>query len=143
MNPVVVVQGLSKQFRRYHVHRPWTLQEALFRGWKRLKPSEYFWSLRDVSFEVSPGRAVGVIGPNGAGKSTLLRLIGSVGRPDRGTITVHGRVGALLDLGAGFHPELTGRENVFVSAVIGGLTRKEVRQKFDSIVAFSELKLRS
>src|SRR5262245_43285364 len=139
MNPAISVKGLSKQFRRYNSRRPWTLQAALQGGLKRLKPSEYFWSLRDVSFDVLPGRAVGVIGPNGAGKSTLLRLIGRVGRPDRGTIQVHGRIAALLDLGAGFHPELTGRENIYISAVISGLMRHEVRQQFDSIVDFSEL----
>src|SRR5262245_21004826 len=131
MNPAIVVRKLSKQFRRYPMHRPWTLQETLQRGLRRVRPSEYFWSLRDINFEVSAGHAVGVIGPNGAGKSTLLRLVGGVGRPDRGTIQVDGRVGALLDLGAGFHPELTGRENVFVSGVIGGLTRRQVLQQFD------------
>jgi lipopolysaccharide transport system ATP-binding protein len=139
MNPAVVVQGLSKQFRRYHMHRPWTLQEALQRGLKGVRPSDYFWSLRNVSFEVAFGRTVGVIGPNGAGKSTLLRLVGGVGVPDGGRIQVNGRVGALLDLGAGFHPELTGRENVYVSGVIAGLSRRKVREQFDSIVDFSEL----
>jgi lipopolysaccharide transport system ATP-binding protein len=82
---------------------------------------------------------VGVVGPNGAGKSTLLRLLGDVGRPDEGQVTVHGRIGALLDLGVGFHPDLTGRENVFINGVIAGLTRREVAQRFDSIVAFAEL----
>jgi homopolymeric O-antigen transport system ATP-binding protein len=139
MNPAIVVKSVSKQFRRYHMHRPVTLQEALQRGLKRVRPSEHFWSLRDVNFEVSAGRTVGVIGPNGAGKSTLLRLVGGVGRADHGTIQVNGRVGALLDLGAGFHPELTGRENIFVSGVISGLSRREVRSQFDSIVDFSEL----
>jgi lipopolysaccharide transport system ATP-binding protein len=100
---------------------------------------EWFWALRDVSFSVSPGRMTGVIGPNGAGKSTLLQLIGGVGRPDEGSVQAYGRIGALLDLGAGFHPELTGRENVFINGVISGLTRHEVAQQFDSIVAFAEL----
>jgi lipopolysaccharide transport system ATP-binding protein len=139
MKPAIAVQGLSKKFRRYDTRRPWTLQEALQRGLRRVRSYEYFWSLRDVSFEIPPGQAVGVIGPNGAGKSTLLRLVGGVGKPDSGIIQVYGRVGALLDLGAGFHPELTGRENVFVNGIIGGLSRREVRQLFDSIVDFSEL----
>jgi lipopolysaccharide transport system ATP-binding protein len=139
MKPAIVVKGLSKKFRRYDMRRPWTLQEALQRGLRRVKPSGYFWSLRDVSFAVSAGHAVGVVGPNGAGKSTLLRLIGGVGYPDHGTIQVNGRISALLELGAGFHYELTGRENVFVNGVIGGLSRREVRQQFDSIVDFSEL----
>jgi lipopolysaccharide transport system ATP-binding protein len=82
---------------------------------------------------------VGVIGSNGAGKSTLLRLVGSVGQPDEGKVTVNGRIGALLDLGAGFHPDLTGRENVFISGVIAGLTRRQVAERFDSIVEFAEL----
>jgi lipopolysaccharide transport system ATP-binding protein len=138
MTPALIVQSLSKRFRRYHAHRPYTLQDALQRGLKRLKPSEYFWSLQNVSFEVQPGRAVAVVGPNGAGKSTLLRLIGGIGRPDGGSITVHGRLGA-LELSTGFHPELTGRENVFVAAIIGGLTRQQVLRKFDSIVDFSGL----
>jgi lipopolysaccharide transport system ATP-binding protein len=139
MKPAIVVQGLSKKYRRYHSLRPWTLQEALQSGLRRVKPCEYFWSLRDVSFEVLPGRSVGVVGPNGAGKSTLLKMIARVGRPDRGTIEVNGRLTALLDLGAGFHPELTGRENVFISGTISGMTRRELVRQFDSIVDFSEL----
>ena len=82
---------------------------------------------------------VGVVGRNGAGKSTLLRLIGGVGRPDEGSVRAHGRVGALLDLGAGFHPDLTGRENVFINGVVAGLTRREVAARFDAILAFAEL----
>lgn len=139
MGQAIVVQNLSKQFRRYHPDRPRTLQEALLRGLRWIRPVEYFWALHDVSFSIAHGRMVGVIGRNGAGKSTLLRLIGGVGRPDKGVVKVHGQVGALLDLGTGFHPELTGRENVFVSGVIAGLTRREVTQHFDSIVAFAEL----
>ena len=139
MSIAIEVHDLNKQFRRYHINRPWTLQEAIQRGLKGVRRTQYFWAIQKVSFTVLPGRVVGVIGPNGAGKSTLLRLIGGVGRPDRGTIKVHGRIGALLDLGAGFHPELTGRENVWINALIGGLTRQEMLQKFDSIVAFSEL----
>src|SRR5206468_295321 len=132
----IVVQGLSKQYRRYHPDRPWTLQEALMRGLRRLGPAESFWALRDVSFSIAPGRMVGVIGANGSGKSTLLRLIGGVGRPDAGDVEVHGRISALLDLGAGFHHDLTGRENVYVNGVISGLTRREVAQRFSAIVAF-------
>lgn len=139
MQDAIVVQRLSKQFRRYHPDRPWTLQEMFVRGLRRPKPAERFWALQDVSFRVAPGRTVGIVGPNGAGKSTLLRLIGGVGRPDQGSIHIRGHVAALLDLGAGFHPDLTGRENIFINGVISGLTRSEVRQRFDSIVAFAEL----
>jgi lipopolysaccharide transport system ATP-binding protein len=139
MDNLVEVNGLSKRFRRFHPERPWTLQEAILGGLGRMKPVEYLWALRDVSFSVPSGSMLGVIGPNGAGKSTLLRLIGGVGRPDGGSVTVKGRVGALLELGAGFHPDLTGRENVFVTGVISGLTRREVSERFESIVDFAEL----
>ena len=139
MRDAVVVQNVSKRFRRYHLDRPATLHEALLRGFRRLRPSEEFWGLDDVSFKVEAGSMVGVIGRNGAGKSTLLRLIGGVGLADRGSIEVHGRVGALLILGAGFHSELTGLENLFINGTIGGLTRREVESQLDSIIAFSEL----
>ena len=142
MPDAIVVQDLSKSFRRYDTDRPRTLKEAFLHGLgslRRLAPKEPFWALRDVSFSVAPGRMVGVIGPNGAGKSTLLRLVGGVGRPDEGEVTAHGRIGALLDLGVGFHPDLTGRENVFVNGVIAGLTRNKVARRFDSIVEFAEL----
>lgn len=139
MSHVIRVQGISKQFRRFHADRPTTLQEAITRGLRKLKPVEFFWALHDITFNVSKGHMLGVIGPNGAGKSTLLRLIGGVGRPDEGTIQVQGRIGGLLDLGAGFHPDLTGRENVYVNGVISGLTRQEVDRRFDQIIEFSEL----
>lgn len=104
-----------------------------------MRHSERFWALKDVSFDVKPGCALGLIGSNGSGKSTLLRLVGGVGKPDSGSIAVRGRVGALLDFGAGFNPDLTGRENVMVGGVISGLTRKEVLKRLDAIVAFAEL----
>jgi homopolymeric O-antigen transport system ATP-binding protein len=139
MDYAVVVNGLSKQYYLYHADRPWTLHETLVRGLRRLQPAERFWALRDISFSVAPGRVVGLVGPNGSGKSTLLRLIGGVGRPDKGYVRVNQRISGLLDLGTGFHPDLTGRENVFVNGVISGLTRREVAGRFDSIVAFAEL----
>jgi lipopolysaccharide transport system ATP-binding protein len=139
VNAAIVVDGLSKRFRRYHPERPVTFQEALRSGLRRLGPTDYFWVLRDLAFHVKTGTMVGLIGPNGAGKSTLLRLIGGVGTPDKGQVRVQGRVGALLDLGAGFHPDLTGRENIFISGVISGLTRQEIRTRFDAMVAFAEL----
>ena len=139
MAAAIVVEGLCKQFRRYHPHRPFTFQEVFQRGLGRTKPVDYFWGLDDVSFSVEAGRTMGVIGSNGAGKSTLLRLIGGVGLPDKGRVRLEGRLGALLDLGAGFHPDLTGRENVSISGVISGLSYREVGKRFDSIVAFAEL----
>jgi len=98
-----------------------------------------FWALRDVSFQVASGESVALIGRNGAGKSTLLRLICGLGRPTTGQIRVDGRVTALLELGVGFHPQLTGRENVNVSGVIAGLRRSEVQARFDDIVRFAEI----
>ena len=140
MGDAIIIKGLGKQFRRYHTDRPKTLKEALLRGMRRTRPVETFWSLLDVSFSVAPGRVVGVLGRNGAGKSTLLRFIGGVGRPDKGSVEVHGRINALLDLGVGFHPDLTGLENVFISGVINGLTRREVSQRLEAIVDFAELR---
>jgi lipopolysaccharide transport system ATP-binding protein len=115
------------------------LHEALSRGFGRLRPTTRFWALRDISMDVPQGASVGLVGPNGAGKSTLLRLIAQVGRPDTGSIEVQGRASALLDLGTGFHPDLTGRENVLLTGVISGLAKREVKDRFDEIVAFSEL----
>jgi lipopolysaccharide transport system ATP-binding protein len=139
MGDAIIVRNLGKRLRRYHPNRPTTLQEALLGGLRRMWPAARFWALREVSFSVALGRGVGLIGPNGAGKSTLLRLIGGVGRPDEGSVEVHGRIGALLELGAGLHPDLTGRENVYINGVLAGLSRREVAQQFDSIVAFAEL----
>lgn len=139
MQSAIAVQDLGKQFYRYHIDRPRTFQEAFLRGLRGMRAAEQFWALYEVSFNIAQGRMVGVVGANGAGKSTLLRLIGGVGRPDRGTVKAHGRIGALLDLGAGFHPDLTGRENIFISGVVAGLTRHEVARRFEAIVAFAEL----
>jgi lipopolysaccharide transport system ATP-binding protein len=137
--PPIVVENLSKRYRRFQANRPTTLVETIARGFKGLRTTDYFWALQDVSFAVSRGQMLGVIGHNGAGKSTLLRLLGSVGQVDKGAVRVNGRIGALLDLGTGFHPELTGRENVFIAGIIGGLTRREVARRFDEIIAFAEL----
>ena len=96
-----------------------------------------FWAVRDVSFEVRPGEAIGIIGPNGAGKSTVLKLLTRIVRPTRGGCSVHGRIGALIELSAGFHPDLTGRENVFLQGSIMGMHRREIAAKFDEIVEFA------
>lgn len=139
MENAIQIQGLSKRYYRSHADRPWTFQELFSRGWSRSTRQDEFWALRDINFELAPGRMAGIIGRNGSGKSTLLRLTGGVGKADQGKIITQGRVGALIDLGAGFHPDLTGRENVFINGVISGLTRQEVKEKFDSIVGFAEL----
>ncbi|MBI5029972.1 MAG: ABC transporter ATP-binding protein [Chloroflexi bacterium] len=139
MQPAIKVERIGKRYRRFHANRPTTLQESIVKGLRRLAPAEIFWALRDVSLTIDSGRTLGIIGANGAGKSTLLRLIGGVSKPDEGYVETRGRIGALLDLSAGFHPDLTGRENVFVSGVIAGLTRQEIAERFDAIVAFAEL----
>ncbi len=104
----------------------------------KLRPEE-FWSVNDVSFELKRGECLGLIGPNGAGKSTLLKMLNGLIKPDRGRISIRGRVGALIELGAGFNPILTGRENIYVNGAVLGFTKEEIDRKFDSIVAFAEI----
>ena len=103
------------------------------------EPSSDFWALRDVSFDVQPGEVIGVIGRNGAGKSTLLKILSRITEPTSGEARIRGRVASLLEVGTGFHPELTGRENVFLNGAILGMTKQEIRNKFDEIVAFAEI----
>jgi lipopolysaccharide transport system ATP-binding protein len=111
---------------------------ARFRQSKR-PTSETFWALKDVSFDVRQGEVVGIIGANGTGKSTLLKILNRITEPTSGGADIYGRVGALLEVGTGFHPELTGRENVFLNGAILGMTRAEIKKKFDEIVAFAEI----
>jgi lipopolysaccharide transport system ATP-binding protein len=139
MQPKIIVQEVGKRFRRYDPARPWTLQETLQRVLRGTRPIESFWALRNISFTVGEGRVLGIIGSNGSGKSTLLRLVAGVGRAEEGRIQIAGRLDAVLDLGAGFHPDLTGRENILVNGVVNGLTRREVAERLDSIVVFAEL----
>ena len=131
------MKSLGKRFRR-RIDRPATLKERLVR-WGRTPPDEWFWGLSDVTLRIEKGMMIGILGHNGAGKSTLLRLIGGVGRPDSGSVTTRGRIGAILELGAGFHPDMTGRENGILAGIIAGLTRRQVVSRFDDIVAFAEL----
>jgi lipopolysaccharide transport system ATP-binding protein len=140
----VEFSGVSKRFRRGT--RADSLREllpalgrAVLQGGRSRKDDDAFWALRDVSFTVEPGEVLGLIGANGAGKSTVLRLLTGLLQPDEGRVDVRGRIGALIELAAGFHPELTGRENIYLQGAILGLPRAAVRQRFDAIVDFAEI----
>ena len=130
----VTVEGVSKRFRIYH-ERNQSLKAAIMRG--RRSVHEDFWALRDVGFEIPAASTFGLVGDNGSGKSTLLKCIAGILYPDAGQISANGRMAALLEIGSGFHPELSGRDNVYLNGSILGMTRKEIDRKFDGIVDFS------
>lgn len=134
--PAISVNEVSKYFRQYHEKNQY-LKTALLRG--RRARYEEFWAVKDVSFEIPVGATFGIIGSNGSGKSTLLKCLAGILIPDKGSITHHGKVVALLELGAGFHPDLSGRENIYLNGAILGMTRTEIEDKFNEIVEFSGL----
>ena len=135
MTTAIEIDGVSKRFRLFR-ERPTTLKQRLLVSRSR---SEELWALRDVSFDIPDGAFLGLVGHNGSGKTTLLKCIAGILRPTGGTIRYRGRLAALLELGAGFHPELTGRENVYLNASFLGLSRRETDRVFDDVVAFAEL----
>lgn len=136
MGAAIEVRGVSKRFRLYH-ERYNSLKERMIHFGRT--PFEEFWAVRDADFEVDQGATVGLLGHNGSGKSTLLKCIAGILQPTHGEIVTRGRLAALLELGAGFHPELTGRENIFMNGSILGLAKKDIAKVFDEIVAFAEL----
>jgi ABC-type polysaccharide/polyol phosphate transport system ATPase subunit len=141
MNSIEVLHA-SKVYRRFGNRRQFaTLKSALLSGSliRDLSPEETFPAIRDVSFTVPAGRTLGVIGRNGSGKSTMLKLVAGITKPTSGTVTVRGRISALIELGAGFHPEISGRENVFINGIMLGLSKREIARRFDEIVEFAEL----
>src|SRR6202041_2728790 len=143
---VIHVEGLGKRYRVGERERYFALRDVLTRAFSApfrkngARPSaDYIWALKDVSLDVHQGEVVGLIGRNGAGKTTLLKLLSRITRPTTGFAEIHGRVGSLLEVGTGFHPELTGRENIYLSGAILGMSKRDIERKFDEIVAFAEL----
>ena len=142
MTPAIELVNVSKIYRRYGGRQFATLKSALLQRsiLRDLQPSETFPALTDVSFTVPKGSTYGVIGRNGSGKSTALKLVAGITKPTSGTVRVDGRISALIELGAGFHPEISGRENVFINGIMLGLTKREIQERFDEIVDFAELR---
>src|SRR5690606_5637468 len=155
MKPIIKIENVSKQYR-LGLTGTGTFSHDVNRWWHNIRgkedpylkigetndrsvkgESDYVWALKDINFEVMPGEVLGIIGKNGAGKSTLLKLLSRVTAPTTGSIKARGRIASLLEVGTGFHPELTGRENIFLNGAIMGMTKPEIRAKFDEIVDFA------
>ena len=141
MSDAIVVEGVSKSFKRYPTRGQMSIKDVLAKGqfFKLRRKHDHIQALKDVTFSVPEGMVLGIIGPNGSGKSTLLKLLSGIYRPDTGSFSTKGRISALLSLGVGFHPDLTGRENVMIGGLAMGLSRSHIRRHFDEIVQFAEL----
>ncbi len=142
MPPAVILKGISKQFKQTTLRRDYITLKSLFLNpfsWKSGPKEEAQIVFQNLDLEIPRGISLGVIGRNGSGKSTLLKVMTGIYKPDSGSVLVNGRVSSLIELGAGFHPEFTGRENVFINGTILGLSRKEIEKRFDQIVRFAEL----
>lgn len=138
MKPILQIQNVSKSYRISHErHAYLTMRDKLTGIFKRSEEMEEFWAIRDVSFDVMPGEAIGIIGRNGAGKSTLLKILSRITSPTQGNVLIRGRIASLLEVGTGFHQELTGRENIFMNGSVLGMKKTEIKAKFDEIVEFS------
>ena len=138
MKPILEIQNISKKFRIKHEQQPYlSIRDSLSNIFKSKKTTEDFWALKDVSFNVEQGDTVGIIGKNGAGKSTLLKVLSKITPPTSGKIICRGRIASLLEVGTGFHPELSGRENIFMNGSILGMRKAEILKNFDAIVDFS------
>src|SRR5204863_2785046 len=138
----IELTNVTKVYRRYARKKQFaTLKSALLKGSliQDLQPDEKFPALQGVSFAVAPGQTYGIIGRNGSGKSTALKVVAGITKPTSGAVAVAGRISALIELGAGFHPEISGRENVYINGIMLGLTKREIQARFDEIVDFAEL----
>ncbi|HEU4420434.1 MAG TPA: ABC transporter ATP-binding protein [Planctomycetota bacterium] len=136
MSTAIRFEGVGKRFLVQH-QKPFLAKELLRAMLQRPSQSQEFWALRDVSFEIETGESVAILGTNGSGKSTMLALIAKTSRPSEGRVTVNGRIGPLLELGAGFHPDLTGYENIYLNASLLGLTRRDVDEKLERIIDYA------
>jgi lipopolysaccharide transport system ATP-binding protein len=137
--PIIKVEQLSKLYYLGEHAQYDALRDVLANLFKKKQPRDQFWALKDMNFEVKAGEVIGIIGRNGSGKSTFLRVLSQITPPTKGKITLRGRVASLLEIGTGFHPELTGRENIYLNGAILGMTRHEIKQKFNDIIKFAEI----